>query len=630
MMRMHFRARNLFNLALLPVIFSAAELTAQTFTVTEIHFRGAAAFNEDELSGLLHSEADEDFDARLVKLDLILLTNFYRQNGFLTATVRDSLTIDTGGGFVVIFYMISEGQRYYYDRTELTGYNIFGRGFLMSLFSDLQKGEPFDEGMMKTARQNLENAYYNQGKPFVQINFDYHFESDTLVVVDCTIRENKTVYIKEMEYLGLKLVQEFIVRRELEIGKGEIYNREKLAKSQRNLYRTGLFEYIRFELKPIPQDSSQAILQIQVQERDPWWIGASLGFTYEDEESYGNKLELSLEGGHRNLWGTARSISLHVVPSFAYDVETRSILNPDNHITLVFVEPWIGYTRTPGVFMTSYHLYRPQNSADFDVLRFNFGVSRELTEMTDLRGTLEAKLVTTMGEGSIDTTLVEDVSRDQVYTVLINGKRDSRNNFFNPTDGALTDASASYSYSLGREDNGERNHISYLTFIAAWRRFQPVRWNLFKRREQMTLATRLKAGVITEIGLTKDIPISDLFFAGGATTVRGYDEQLLGPTTLDADGYKDQAIGGKLIFLANAEIRIPIFWLIVGELFLDVGNVWREVRDFQPKEIKFATGVGLVVLTPLGPIRFDYGIKLNPDSIDRQRNAFHFGLYFAF
>ena len=629
MMRMFFKLHILFNL-FLAVLISTATLTAQTLTVSEIHFHGAAAFSEDELSDLLHAETDEDFDARLVKLDLILLTNFYRQNGFLTADVRDSLAIDKTRAVVRIFYLLSEGQRYYYDRTELSGYHLFGLGFLKGLFSELKKGEPFDEGLIKTARQNLEDAYYNEGKPFVQINFDYHFENDSLVVVDCTIRENRTVYIKEMEYLGLKIVQEFIVRRELEIKKGEIYSRAKLGKSQRNLYRTGLFEYIRFELKPIPQDSSQAILQIQVKERDPWWIGTSLGFTYEEEESYGNKLELSLEGGHRNLWGTARSISLQFVPSFAYDNATNSIINPDNHITFIFVEPWIGYTRTPGVFMTSYHLYRPLNSADFNLLRFNFGVSRELTEYTDLRGTLEAKLVTTLSEGTIDTTLIEDVSRDQVYSVTLYGKRDSRNNFFNPTDGALSDASASYSYSIGRQDNGGRSYISYLTFFASWRRYQPIRWNLFKRREQMTLATRLKAGVITEFGQKNDIPISDLFFAGGATTVRGYDEQLLGPTTLDADGLKDKAIGGKLIFLANAEVRIPIFWLFAVEFFLDVGNVWREIRDFQPKEIKFATGAGLVILTPLGPVRVDYGYKLNPDSIDRKRGALHFGLYFAF
>ena len=144
------------------------------------------------------------------------------------------------------------------------------------------------------------------------------------------------------------------------------------------------------------------------------------------------------------------------------------------------------------------------------------------------------------------------------------------------------------------------------------------------------MATRLRAGAIFEVGPTKSLPISDLFFAGGATTVRGYQEQLLGPALLDEDGYKSQAIGGKLLYLMNLEFRIPLFWLFVGEIFLDGGNVWREIGDFNPGEVKFATGLGLVLLTPVGPVRFDYGIKLNKEETDRTRDAFHFGLYFAF
>ncbi len=618
-------------LLLLTILLLAANnLFGQNYETTEIKFMGGSGIPEDELIDLIHSEEGDEFDARLVKLDKILLTNYYRQNGFLTVLVFDSLTIDNKSRNVIILYEIIEGQRYYFERVDLTGNNIFNKSKLLNMFSELQRGMPFNEGAVKDARVAIENAYYNNGKPFVSIALDYQFEQDSMVVITCDIEENQTVTIKEMAYLGLKGVQEFIVRRELEIKKGEVYDREKITKSQRNLYRTGLFEYIRFELKPTAEDSSEAILQIQIQEKDVWWLGASIGFTSENEESYGNKLELSLEGGHRNLWGTGRSISLYVVPSIAYDVNSKSIINPDNHITFVFVEPWIGYTRTPGVFMASYHLYRPQNSADFNLLRFNFGVSREISDILDLRGSLEAKLVTTLEEGAIDSTLLEDASRDQVYSATIYGKRDTRNNFFSPTDGAFTDLSVAFSYSIGKDENDQKDYKTYITLISGWRRFQPLRWNIFKRRDPITLATRLRGGTIIELGPTKEIPISDLFFAGGATTVRGYAEQLLGPAILDDKGYKEQATGGKLLLLANAELRVPLFWLFVGEIFFDMGNVWQEVGDFQVKEIKATTGLGVAILTPVGPIRFDYGIKLNPDSSDRQRDAFHFGLYFAF
>ncbi|MCK4754542.1 MAG: BamA/TamA family outer membrane protein, partial [Calditrichia bacterium] len=556
---------------------------------------------------ILHSEEDEEFDARLVKLDKILLTNFYRQNGFLTVIVFDSLIINSLTNEVKVIYELVEGQRYYLDRIEFEGNELYSRNALLNSFEGMTPGNPFDEGMMKSAKQGMENLYYNNGKPFVVLSFDYEFESDSMVVIKCTIKENQTVTIKDMEYIGLKLVQTFIIYRELEIKRGEVYSREELALSHRNLYRTGLFEYVRFEIKPTEEDSTQALLVIQLQEKDPAWIGARIGFTYEEEESYGNKIEIALEGGHRNLWGTGRSLSLHVVPSLAYDIESKKAINPDNHISLIFVEPWIGYTKTPGVFMASYHMYRPLNSADFNVLRFNFGVSRELTPIIDLRGSLEAKLVSLLEEGIIDTTLEADANRDQVYSISTYGKRDTRNNFFNPTNGSLSDLSLGYSYSIGELESGGKDIKTYITLISSWKRYQPLKWKPFKKREGMTIATRLKGGAIFEIGPTKNLPISDLFFAGGATTVRGYPEQLLGPTTFDSEGYKNKAIGGKLLYLMNVEIRIPIYWLFVGEIFLDGGNVWREISDFNPTEIKFSTGLGLVLLTPIGPIRFDYG-----------------------
>jgi outer membrane protein insertion porin family len=602
----------------------------QPLQISKINFKGVNSVPVEDLEEILHSEENSEFDARLVKLDKILLTNYYRKNGFLTVGVYDSLTLDKPTQSVSVLYEVVEGRRFFLKSIEIEGNTTFDRNRLLKSFELSVPGQPFDEGSIQTANQNLENLYFNSGKPFVMLAFDYEIEEDSLIIIKCMIKENQTVKIKDMEYVGLKLVQSFIVYRELELKRGDIYNREKLAKSHRNLYRTGLFEYVRFELKPADEDSTQAYLQVQVQERDPWWIGASVGFTHEDEESYGNKLELSLEGGHRNLWGTGRSLSLHIVPSLAYDVDRGKAINPDNHVSLVFVEPWIGYTRTPGIFTASYHIYRPLNSANFDVLRFNFGVSRELTPIVDLSGALEAKIVDVKEEGIIDSTLEQDASRDQVYSASVYGKRDTRDNFFSPTNGALSDVSLAFSYSVGKLDDGGRDTKTYITLISAWRRYQPLKWQPFKKRANITLATRLRGGALFEFGPTKNIPISDLFFAGGATTVRGYQEQLLGPTTLDEEGFKDKALGGKLLLLVNAELRIPLFWLFVAEIFLDGGNVWRELSDFNPKEFRFSTGLGLVLITPVGPIRFDYGIKLTKEDSDKTRDAFHFGLYFAF
>ncbi len=603
---------------------------AQEFEIDSLTLIGNRSFEREELEDIIQTEEGEEFDARLVKIDKILLTNFYRKQGFLTVEVIDTLAINRTTKKVNVYYKIEEGRCYHLGEIRISGNNMFTTERLQGLFDQSPLGTPFDEAKIVQARQQIENLYYDNGKPFVQIMLDYRFEQDSLVIVLLDIVENQTVYIKKVNYLGLNHVQEFIIRRELEFNAGDLYSRRLLTVSQQNIYSTGLFDYVKFEIEPIAGDSVNVFLNIQVQEKDARWIGFRVGFAYEQELSYGNKMELTFEAGHRNLFGTARSLSLHLVPSFLYDIETRSIVNPDNHITLVYVEPWIGYTRTPGVVQLAYHQYRPLNSAAFDVYQISFNVSHEFRENYHLSGGLQAKYVNQLETGEVDTTLYGDVTNDLVYTLSLFGRRNTKNSFFNPTDGASTDLSIAFSHSIGETPEGARDVKQYFTIVPAWQRYQPLGRPSAGSPTTLTLATRIKAGFIIELGGTKNIPISDLFFAGGATTVRGYPEQLLGPAIPDENGFKSKATGGKLLYLMNAEIRIPIYWLFMGEVFIDGGSVWREIDQFRPGDIRFSTGLGLVLLTPVGPIRFDYGYKLMPEKSDKAPDAFHIGFYFAF
>lgn len=617
-----------FSTYVLCVLLFGNILASDEFEVTQIQFIGATSFTEDELFDIIYSEDGDDFDSRLVKLDKIVLMNFYRQNGFLTVEVNDSLILNNKLKEVQIYYLIEESQRYYLGRFVFEGNKTIDAVHFFNVFKDYNQGEPFDESKIEAGRNVIEGYYYNMGKPYIDIKLDYHFEQDSMVVVLFYIKENQTVYIKDIKYIGQKLVQKFIIRRELEFKSGDIYNREKLDQSQQNIYGTGLFDYVRFELEAIPGDTSQANLKILVRERDPRWIGLKVGLGYEQEESYGNKLDFTAEGGHRNLFGTARSISLHVIPSFLYDVKSKSIVNPENQISFVFVEPWIGYTRTPGVFQISYNQYRPLNSADFNVSKASFNVSHKFKGGYETSGGIEAKFVNQLTSGIIDSVLEKDAGKDEVYSVSLFGSKDTRKNYFNPRDGSVVDIGLSFSSSHGSSSSGESENVQYFTFITSWKRYQPIPIKFISKNTEFTFASRLKLGTIYELGSGGEIPISDLFFAGGATTVRGFDEQLLGPVSISRNN-KAVALGGKMLFLANAELRFPIYWLFVGEIFLDGGNVWSEIDELRSNDLRFGTGAGIALITPIGPIRLDYGIKLKPKKYE-DTSTFHVGFYFAF
>ncbi len=602
--------------------------------IEKIHFKGDRTFSGRELREVVHSRKGENYEPRLVRLDKLLLTNFFKSKGWLEPQIRDSLNYLDGRKKVELFYIVEPGRRYYFGGVFFTGQEELSEKTLHKAFQQVVPGQPYNESLVNAAILNVEDAGYNAGKPFISLKSRFEIKSDSLLILNLTISENQTVYIKEITYNGLQQVQKFIIRREVEIKKGEIYNRKKIDRSQQNIYSTGLFNYVRLEIEPVTDLPDQAILKIFVQEKESRWIGFRFGLAHEQEQFYGSKFEITLQGGHRNIAGTARSVSLNLTPSVIFDVSSQKILNPENKIFFTYVEPWIGYTRTPGILQLGFQQYRHLNSSAFNLLSSSFDVRHKFEKNVELSASVSAKFLNRLNDIEIDENLnlgfLEDQS--QIYALTFYGKQDARNNYFMPTNGALTDLSLTLSHSSGQADNGSTETNEYLTLTSSWSRYLPFRPKVLDwDRWNFVLATRFKAGAIFEPLGRKTIPISDLFFAGGGTTVRGYQEQLLGPAlAYDEDGNISAAAGGKLIYLNNAEVRMPLFWILVMQVFIDGGYVWREINEFDYRDIRFSSGAGLSFLTPLGPIRFDYGYKLMPTRQDAEPGTYHIGIYFAF
>jgi outer membrane protein assembly factor BamA len=125
----------------------------------------------------------------------------------------------------------------------------------------------------------------------------------------------------------------------------------------------------------------------------------------------------------------------------------------------------------------------------------------------------------------------------------------------------------------------------------------------------------------------KEVISPERFFAGGGTTMRGFQQDLLGPTERLSDG-SVRPNGGEALFLFNNEIRFPIIGFVHGVGFLDVGNVYPRISDFN-FNIRKSAGLGLRLKIKYIPLRFDYGFKL-----DRRpgegRGAFFFSIGQAF
>jgi outer membrane protein insertion porin family len=185
-----------------------------------------------------------------------------------------------------------------------------------------------------------------------------------------------------------------------------------------------------------------------------------------------------------------------------------------------------------------------------------------------------------------------------------------RDNPFDPSSGSLHGITLKFA---------SKAYLSESEFIKGT--FQSSWFFLLKKR--IVFAFSLKGGAAYSFGETDELPLIERFFLGGRTTVRGYGHDLLGPKGAD-----NTPTGGNVFALVNGEFRIPIrkgFGIVT---FIDAGNVWIRTNDVDAG-LKYTAGLGLRYATPVGPVRLDYGHKLNREQ-DESTGEFHFSFGHAF
>jgi outer membrane protein insertion porin family len=137
----------------------------------------------------------------------------------------------------------------------------------------------------------------------------------------------------------------------------------------------------------------------------------------------------------------------------------------------------------------------------------------------------------------------------------------------------------------------------------------------------LVLAARIRAGAAEPLGDSEDLLPNKRFFAGGATSMRGFKRHKLGP--LDDDG---SPLGGQSKLETSLELRFPIAGRVGGVIFADAGQVWPGGRAFELDELEFAAGPGVVVRTPIGPIRGDVGFRLTDLDDTQPAQVYHLSI----
>jgi len=275
---------------------------------------------------------------------------------------------------------------------------------------------------------------------------------------------------------------------------------------------------------------------------------------------------------------------------------------------------------TAGVYFRK-DLNPPTDQTDpFDISRQGASIQQEapFRRIYTLSYGYRYELATTL-EPSLGVGVTETV---RVTPASVTVTRETRDEVLDASKGTFLSQAFAYSPS------GLGSDRPYLKYYGQYFRYFPLRPERAKPFSSEVLRSRLVFATGVRVGLSEglggDVPTSERFYAGGSTTLRGFEQNAVGPI-----GANNVPAGGNAVLVINTELRMPLVRILDGVLFVDVGNVFPGIRDFSLTDVRESAGVGIRLRTPWVLLRTDYGFVLDPRPGER-RSRFYFSIGQAF
>ncbi len=545
------------------------------------------------------------------KLDGAAIHYLYNKNGFRDVQFSFEYEVGMDSAAIVKIY-IEEGPQYHISNVILPEDIGYKAERIKKIASQLKPGDVLNTFRIKTVASDIKTLYANSGYPYAWIGYSLEpLEKDSTtqnVIFD--FDPGPLTLFGDIKVDSLFHTSAKVVKRELTFKTGDIYSREELLESRQRIYSTGLFTYVDFKTN-MPADSIevQPDLTITCNEKKPKFIRVQTGAA--QDTIYDLVWDLALETGSRNISGLGRSFRFS--PSLSFRVISGWQLI-EERFSFQYTEPWPFGFRMPLYLLFAWEprVRRPERDIKIEAFRFNLGTLKEISKFTKIRTGFEFEKVNIEGiaEDSIPG-FKSDADIEVGRSIWLSYDRDTRPHIFVPTSGSVTRLNGQlYGGFLG----GDKN---FFKSVGEWSRYlRASRWDVY--------AFRIKMGWAASFEDDEFIPSPDRFYLGGANTIRGYSENSVGPK--DADG---DPLGGKFYFLTNHEWRrylIGKFWM---STFLDIGGIWRDVRDARIEDVLATVGLGIQYVSPLGPVRLDYGQRVAWKPV-AGGGRFHISILYAF
>jgi outer membrane protein insertion porin family len=443
-------------------------------------------------------------------------------------------------------------------------------------------------------RDTLLAAYRDAGYPQVEVTPDVAYAEDGQARVTLRVAPGPQVRVDHVVIAGLRGTREQVVRRELLVKEGEPLGLERVLESQRRLGALGIFERVSLA-EMDPETPGQRSVVVAAEEAPRTTVAYGIGYAERD------LLRGSVEVTRRNLFGLDRSLSAFVRYSFR-----------GSRLLATFREPWL-FGRRQEFFATVFREEEDRTSFDFVRAGALFQTVRQRGPWS-LIARYTYQLTDTF---NIDNQ--DDVSREFTSSTVAGPSaslvNDTRDDPLDPHRGRFASADVQLSHAVLGGDNFVKGFLQASTY--------------------QRLAARVVLALSGRIGLARTfgesplfLPRPDRFYAGGDYSLRGFALDTVGPLAPGASGER-VPLGGNAVLLGGAELRVDTGRFLSLAAFTDAGNVYPLVSDLDARDLRYTAGLGLRYRSALGPLRVDWGRKLNRRP-GESAYRFHFALGYAF
>jgi outer membrane protein insertion porin family len=519
--------------------------------------------------------------------DAQTLTQYYHNNGFLLARVGEPNieSLEGTDGFVITF-PINEGQRFQVGEVTITGDLLEDDDPAKILkLTELRDEKWFNREMLQEDINRVKNYYADKGYAKNEVEAVFGEPDDKNVLsVAINVMPKNLVYYDRITIVGNDKTRDKVIRRHLEFSEGDLTSNTKLKDSQANLMRSSFFEDI--NLVPSPSDKEDMMnLRVEVKERPTGSF--QIGAGYSNYNSIFGTIRLTQD----NLFGYGRRIALEA-----------NIGSESNYFNFSFTDPWVG----DRPLMMGLDLFKYYNNYDYyrkDSKGVAVRAGYPVFEKFYLTGTYSWEEVEISDVGLNSSAYLTSMLGNTVNSIVtVALRRDTRNHFFQPTSGST--ARISYAIATGVL-GGDTSFSRYEVEYAHWIPVPPFK--------TVAIMGHIEAGYAKE-NKKGGLPVYEKYMLGGINSIRGYDWYDVSPK----DPQTQENIGGEKMLVMNFELTFPLIKDsgLFAVAFYDMGNVWTLDENYSFSNLKRSYGGGIRYLSPMGPLRIEYGKALDPDPGD--------------